>query len=181
MAEPPLCLPLHLQQGKPARLHAFTRATCLNYGCRGMGHALRDAELEAACLQLGPRLLDLDLGGAFQLSSGCVARALRACPALRSLAADGSTLQDDAFAFTAEGPHAGPMMASGSQGAAEAGRSPAPAPAPGLGDFPAPLQRLEALSLRSCLFLRGGLLGSLAAACPSLTSLDLADCGLALK
>lgn len=45
----------------------------------------------------------------------------------------------------------------------------------------APLQRLERLSLRGCLFLRGGLLADLAAACPALACLDLMGCGLALK
>jgi hypothetical protein len=175
MAEPAWLL--GALQGTPPHLHAFPSATSLDYGGRGMGPALRDAELEAACRQLGPRLLELDLGGAFQLSSGGVARALRACPALRRLAADGSTLQDAAFDV---GPPSGAAAAGSSRGADESGAQPSGALA-AAAPHPAPLQHLESLSLRGCLFLRGGLLASLAAACPSLACLDLADCALALK
>ena len=125
------------------------------------------------------------MGGAFQLTPAGLQRLLRACTALRSLAADGSTIQDAAFSGLLgqpEGAAAGSRDGGG--GAEQPGASAAVAPfaarrwrQPGS----APLQQLERLSLRGCLFLRGSLLGDLAAACPALARLDLAGCGLALK
>lgn len=160
-------------QGKPAQMAAFPRAAAVDYGARGAGAALTDADLADACSLLGGRLTRLDIGGAFQLSTAGVQAALRACAALRQLAADGSTLQDDAFSGLAQAPGAGEQSSSS---AAALVAAPCGSPR-----SCAPLQKLESLSLRGCLFLRGTLLADLAAACPHLTSLDLASCGLALK
>lgn len=171
-------------QGKPARLAAFPRALCLDFGVRGAGHSLTDDELVAACSLLGGRLLALDISGAFQLSTAGVQRALLACPALRQLAADGSTLQDAAFAALLS---AAALEQGGSAGASGSSSSIAMAACLSLSSCRrpvatgSPLQQLESLSLRGCLFLRGSLLADLAAACPRLASLDVAGCGLALK
>lgn len=165
---------LVLPQGKPAQLGAFPQAVSLDYSARGAGQALCDEELEAACRQLGGRLQALDIGGAFQLTPAGLQRALRCCTALRSLAADGSTVQDAAFAVLARPSNAD---GSGSSSSPE-GRLCAPLGSPqAVGP---PLQQLQSLSLRGCPFLRGSLLADLAAACPKLASLDMADCALAL-
>lgn len=201
----PLCLcpALGIVQGKPAKLEAFPRAVALDYARRGGGQALTDEELGAAAALLCSRLQHLDLGGAFQLSTEGVQGALRACTALRSLAADGSTLQDAAFAGLAAPQAAAAPSGSdaGGSSGAEAGSSGSGSKGPaamlvcGAGAAScgspmawtprsrpaAPLQRLERLSLRGCMFLRGGLLADLAAACPELSSLALAGCSLALK
>ena len=127
----------------------------------------------------------LDVGGAFQLTAAGVQCALRASPALRHLAADGSTLQDDAFRLAAA-PDAS-SSSSSSSGSGDAERPDVLACAGALQLSHAapccasPLRQLESLSLRGCMFLRGGLLADLAAACPALTALDLAGCGMALK
>lgn len=195
--------PLLSVQGKPARWEAFPRAVALDYARRGGGQALTDGELSAAAGLLGSRLQQLDLGGAFQLTAEGVHGALRACTALRSLAADGSTLQDAAFSGLAPPSGGGSgdsegadhtAAASGSSGSVSSGsKGPSAMVVCGDGDgcgsptawtlrsHPAPpLHRLEQLSLRGCMFLRGGLLADLAA-CPHLSSLDLAGCSLALK
>jgi hypothetical protein len=182
---PPSPLPLAALQGKPARLAAFPRALCLDFGVRGAGQSLTDDELVAACSLLGGRLLALDISGAFQLSTAGVQRALLACPALRQLAADGSTLQDAAFAVLlsaaafGQGGSAGTSSSNSSGTAMTACLSLSSCRLPV--SIGSPLQQLESLSLRGCLFLRGGLLADLAAACPRLASLDVAGCGLALK
>ncbi len=176
-------------QGKPAALDAFPRASSLDYAARGAGQSLTDADLAEACNQLGPRLQALDISGAFQLSSGALAAVLRACRVLRRLAADGSTLQDAAFAAAlqpgeAQGMGDGGVVAA--QGSASDGHGGCIHSGASLLRMPAslaspPLCRLESLSLRGCLFLRGSLLADLAQGCPALTSLDLAGCCLAFK
>lgn len=168
---------LPLLQGKPARLAAFPRALELDYCARGGGQALTDGDLSAACAAVGGRLQRLDIGGAFQLTPEGLAAALRACPALRHLAADGSTLQDAAFAGLLAGACGGSGGDSGSSSSTNTRSVFGPRTAPSC----APLQQLEGLSLRGCLFLRGRMLADLAAACPRLASLDLAGCGLALQ
>lgn len=168
------CARSHLLQGKPARLAAFPGAVELDFSARGGGQALTDGDLSQACAALGARLQRLDIGGAFQLTPAGLAAALRACPGLRHLAADGSTLQDAAFACLLAPPGGALRGSSGGFGSGTMG---GPCAAPGH----APLQQLEGLSLRGCLFLRGAFLADLAAACPRLASLDLAGCGLALQ
>lgn len=169
-------------QGKPAALAAFPRACSLDYGARGAGHSLTDSDLAEACTQLGPHLRALDISGAFQLSSGGLAAALRACRALRRLAANGSTLQDAAFAAVLQpaglpgGGDGHDVTAQGASSGGGAGLPPTP-----VDMAPPPLCLLESLSLRGCLFLRGSLLADLAEGCPSLVSLDLAGCCLAFK
>lgn len=193
-------------QGKPARVAAFPGATALDFGARGAGHSLSDGDLAAACLPLAGQLEELDIGGAFLLTPFGLQRVLRACTALRSLAADGSTLQDSAFAQLGEPlealfpvevgleklaaarrqpqqPLAGEPSAAAAATALQPQPQPQPQPPSPRRQQPAaaPLQLLERLSLRGCMFLRGELLGSLAAACPVLTFLDLAGCCLALE
>jgi hypothetical protein len=177
---------LVLVQGKPDRVAAFPLAALLDYGARGAGQALREEELLEACSQLGPRLEALDISGAFQLTSAGLQGALGCCPVLRRLAADCSMLQDDALnavllgSCTCGSGAAGDCaladsQATGSLASMQQGRV-------GKGPWvaPPPLARLESLSLRGCLFLRGSLLAGLAA-CPALTHLDLAHCALALR
>lgn len=189
-------------QGKPARVAAFPGATALDFGARGAGHSLSDGDLAAACLPLAGQLEELDIGGAFLLTPFGLQRVLRACTALRSLAADGSTLQDSAFAQLGEPLEAlfpvevgleklaaayrqpqQPLAGEPSTAAAATALQPQPQPPSPRRQQPvaAPLQQLERLSLRGCMFLRGELLGSLAAACPVLTFLDVAGCCLALE
>lgn len=160
-------------QGKPAHQHSFPRAASLDYAARGGGNALTDGELVAACQQSGRHLRSLDIGGAWQLSSEALAAALHACPELRHLAADGSTLRDDAFAA---------LLAAAAQQPGDAAASSSTAvPRPLAAAGGLSLRHLRTLSLRGCLFLRGTLLADLAAASPHLEALDLAGCGLALK
>lgn len=176
-------------QGKPAAFSAFARATSLNYSARGAGQSLTDAELAEACTVLGHHLQGLNISGAFQLTSGELAAALRACRALRCLVADGSTLQDAAFAAALQRCEAA-AKGVGRHDAAQGAISSSSGGGGGLGcGLPQasaglalpPLRLLESLSLRGCLFLRGGLLADLADGCPALVSLDLADCGLSFK
>ncbi|KAI3428195.1 hypothetical protein D9Q98_006575 [Chlorella vulgaris] len=165
--------------GKPPHLAAFPRAATLDYAARGAGHSLCEQELEVACALLGGRLEALDIGSAFQLTSHAMQRTLRSCLALRHLAADGSTLQDSAFSCGPVHPAAGSSAAGSSSHSVSMLDAPlhsSPAAA-----MCAPLRRLETLSLRGCLFLRGCLLADLAQACPALASLNLADCALALN
>ncbi len=180
---------------------AFPRATALDFGARGAGQSLTSSDLAEACSPLAGQLEDLDISGAFLVTSAGLRRVLCACTALRSLCADGSTVENAAFARLGDpqqdASHAAEMQMDDSNHSL-AGPQP-PVNHPGepsssgaaaqrqqlglqrLQPAGAPLQRLERLSLRGCMFLSAGVLADLAAACPALSYLNLAGCGLALK